>query len=90
MISDRFCDRHRVGCRGSADFAVLPEVLAGVRLGVLLDQDPEQDLLLGLTAQVRAPVNLGRAAATDPFLGIPRWGGSAYAGHAGYRGDPNE
>jgi hypothetical protein len=90
MISDRSCDRHRVGCWGSAGSAVLSDVPAEVRLGVLLDQDPEQDLLLGLTARVRVPDSIGSAAATDPFLGIPRWGGCAYAGHAGDRSDPDE
>ena len=86
MITDRVCHRHLVGCRESAGSAVLPDVLAGVRVGVRLDQDPQQDLLLGLTAQFRAPVSPGRGAATDPFLGIPRWGRRVYAGLAGDRG----
>jgi hypothetical protein len=90
LVSDRVCHRHLVGCRESAGFAVLSAVLAGVRVGVRLDQDPQQDLLLGLTAQLRANVSLGRAAATDPFLGIPRWGRWGYAGLAGDRGDPDE
>jgi hypothetical protein len=90
MITDRVCRRHLVGCQESAGSAVLPDVLAGVRAGVRLDQDPQQDLLLGLTAQLTAPVSPGRAAATDPFLGIPRWGGRAYAGQAGGWSDPDE
>jgi len=64
MITDHVCHRHLVGCRESADSAVLPDVLAGVRAGVRLDQDPQQDLLLGLTAQLRASVSPSRAAAT--------------------------
>jgi hypothetical protein len=86
MITDRVCRRHLVGCRKSAGSAVLPDVLAGVRAGVRLDQDPQQDLLLGLTAQLRVPVSACRVAATDPFLGIPRWGRCAYTGHAGDAG----
>ena len=87
MITDRVCHRHLVGCRESAGSAVLSAVLAGVRVVVRLDQDPQQDLLLGLTAQLRDPVSPSRVAATDPFLGIPRWGRCAYAGRAGDRGD---
>lgn len=82
--------RRLVGCRALVGSVVLPEVRAGVRVRVRFDQDPEQDLLLGLTAQVRAPVSSGRAAATDPFLRIPQWGGSAYTGRAGDRDDPDE
>lgn len=90
MITDHVCASHLVGCRESAGSAVLSDVLAGVRAGVRLDQDPRRDLLLGLTAQLRAPVSRGRAAATDPFLGIPRWGRYAYAGRAGDREDADE
>ena len=90
MITDRVCHRHLVGCRESAGSAVLSDVLAGVRAGVRLDQDPQQDLPLGLTAQLRAPASPARAAATDPSLGIPWWGRCAYTGQAGDRGDPDE
>jgi hypothetical protein len=90
MITDRVCHRHLVGCRESAGPAVLLDVLAGVRVGVRLDRDPQRDPMLGMTAQLSAPVSPGRAAATDPFLGIPRWGRCAYAGLVGDRGDPDE
>jgi len=90
MNSDRVRHRRLVGCRALVGSVVLPEVRAGVHVGgVRFDQDPEQDLLLSLTAHVRAPVSSQRDAATDPFLGIPQWGG-AYTSRAGDRGDPDE
>ena len=90
MNSDRVCHGRLVGRRALVSSIVLPKVRAGVRAGVRFDQDPEQDLLLGLTAQVRGPVSSERTAATDPFLGIPRWGRCAYKGRAGDRGAPDE
>lgn len=74
MISDRVCHRHLAGHRNSVVSAVLLDIPAGVRLGVLLDRDPQEDVLLGLTAQHTTAVRTCSAATTDPFLGIPRWG----------------
>jgi hypothetical protein len=90
MISDHVRHWRLVGCRSSVGSAVLPEVRAGVRAGVLLDQDPQPDLLLGLTVQLNGPISSARAAATDPFLGIPQWGGRACTGEAGDRGCPDD
>ena len=83
MISDRVCHRHLAGHRNSVVSAVLLDVPAGVLLSVLLDRDAQEDVLLGLTVQLNGAVSPGRAAATDPFLGIPRWGQCAYTGQAG-------
>jgi hypothetical protein len=74
MISDRVCLRHLAGCRSSVVSAVLLDVPAGVRSGVLLDQDTQEDVLLGLTVQHRPTVRTCSSATTDPYLGIPGWG----------------
>lgn len=71
MFSDRVCHRHCHRRWVPGGFVVLPDVPAGVRLGDLLDRDPQPDMLWGLTAQLSAGVSPGSAAATDPFLGIP-------------------
>ena len=74
MISDRVCLRHLAGCRSSVVSAVLPDVPVGVRSGVLLDRDTQEDLPLGLTVQHTPAVRTCSSATTDPFLGIPWWG----------------
>jgi hypothetical protein len=73
MISDRVCLRRLVGCWSSVVSPVLLDVQAGVRLGVLLDRDTQEDVLLGLTVQHRPAVRTRSGATTDPFLGIPWW-----------------
>lgn len=76
MISDLVCPRRPVGRRSSNGSAIPLAVPSDVRLGGLFERDTQEDIPLGLTVQLRPAVRAHGAAATDPFLGIPRRGDS--------------
>src|SRR2546427_9550008 len=76
-------DRPWFGVRRRADrawFGVRCGLRAGVRGGVLLELDPRTDPLFYPTALLNRPVRVGSAAATDPCLGVSRWGRTRYGG----------
>jgi hypothetical protein len=80
MISDRVCPPCPLGRRSSNGSAIPLAVPPEVRLGGLLEQDTQEDVLLGLTVQLRPTARKQDDAATDPFLGIPRRGNSRKGG----------
>lgn len=83
MISDCLCLRRPSGRRSSNGSAVPRAVPSGIRLGGLLERDTQEDVLLGLTVQLKPAVREHDGAATDPFLGIPRRGSSRKGGRHG-------
>lgn len=52
----------------------------GVRVAVRLEPDPRTDRSVGLSGQVNAADRIRRAAATDPLMGVSRWGEGALGG----------
>jgi hypothetical protein len=83
MTSNLLCLQHPVWRRSSNGSAIPLAVPPEVRSGGPLEQDTQEDLLLGPTAQLRPTATEQGDAATDPFLGIPRRGNSRKGGRHG-------
>lgn len=62
--------------------AVPPRVTADGLPGVPVEQDPQQDPTRSLTAQVRAVDRTYTTVATDPVMGVSRWGKDRNGGGA--------